>query len=63
MLRTLVGLVPKRYKWLKRLGYVIMTILLVRAWIMQQTQRAGASVPQHDSTEPSVKPKGTAVDN
>lgn len=62
MLATLVSLLPTRFKWLRRLRYVLLMGLMVRAWVMNQNRDSQKTQLEADSAY-TTKRKNKRVDD
>lgn len=51
MLSTLMSLLPTRFKWLRRLRFAALLMMMVYAWIKRQNTQADASAQTDAPTQ------------
>lgn len=59
MLSTLISLLPTRFKWIRRLRFAALLLMMVYAWIKRQNTQADASAPPDTVTATATRKRKT----
>lgn len=60
MLSTLLSMLPTRFKWMRRLRFAALLLMMVYAWIKRQNTQADASATPPDTvTAPATRKRKT----